>query len=564
MKVIRSLLLVFIFVGCTVMISASSNSPNCQLSGKTYRAVGDWVIDAESSSEENSADPLGMMHATNGKSCEYSVDIHGLKVNKQYHWKVVVKGARNVSYGCTSTEGSSCRFTTSTGSIRLKIMGSFAYRLTAKTIGRPAEHSATLHHSSRSISSKKVFAHYMVGFAYGSDQSFFDAQIKKARTAGIDGFALNVGSDDWQPDRVAKALDAAKNNGNFVMFISFDMSSLGFDTGALSRFQSVAHHPSYFKVDGRPFFSTFAGENQDNFWSQWKSSSGLNPYFCPSWPNYPTSNLLQSHPVADCIFTWNAWPAKNSGPGAHFDVTGDRNLLASARATGKKYMAPLAPWFYTHVSGQGWSKNWIFGSETLLPERWKQIISLQPDFVEIITWNDYSESSYMCSISSDLPTSMTGITDMITNPQKMNHDGWLQLSKHYIQWYKHNARPAVTMDQFYWWYRIHPKNNVNGEAPDSRNDAQDCVVVHSIVKNVRPNGGYYTIIVDLNGSKQNYRIVELDQTKCIPFSSNPGYVTISMTGPDNKVWWAEGKNVPQQSSGNNFNAFVNSYSFRSP
>lgn len=41
----------------------------------------------------------------------------------------------------------------------------------------------------------------MVGFAFPSDQNFFDSQIKRARAAGIDGFALNVGIDDWQPDR---------------------------------------------------------------------------------------------------------------------------------------------------------------------------------------------------------------------------------------------------------------------------------------------------------------------------------------------------------------------------
>ncbi len=111
-------------------------------------------------------------------------------------------------------------------------------------------------------------------------------------------------------------------------------------------------------------------------------------------------------------------------------------------------MAPIAPWFATHVWGDGFSKNWIFGSETLLPERWKQIVSLQPDFVEIITWNDYSESSYICSISNDLPLDMGGIKQMITMPQNMNHDGWLDLSRHYIQWYKSNVRPEIINDQW--------------------------------------------------------------------------------------------------------------------
>lgn len=131
---------------------------------------------------------------------------------------------------------------------------------------------------------------------------------------------------------------------------------------------------------------------------------------------------------------------------------------------------------------------------------------------------------------------MGGINETVVIPQNMNHDGWLILSQHYIQWYKNNARPIVTQDQLYWWYRIHPKNNVIGEVPDLHNDAQDCVVVHSIVKHVTTNKGYYTVVVNLNGSKKSYTINQLEQTECINFPSSPGYVNISIISPDNKVW----------------------------
>jgi glucan endo-1,3-alpha-glucosidase len=411
---------------------------------------------------------------------------------------------------------------------------------------------------------KKVFAHFMIEFTHTIDQNFFDAQIKRAKSVGIDGFALNVGYSGFEPDRVAIALAAAANNGNFTMFISFDMNGIPFNISVLSHFHFAASHSNYYKVNGRPFFSTFGGEYQDDFWRRWKASSGLNPYFCPCWTRYPTVNLLQNHPVADCVFSWNALPARNSGPGAHFNTTGDRNLLASAKATNKTYMAPLSPWFYTHVWSKTLNKYWIYGSETLLPERWQQIVSLQPDFVEIITWNDYTESTYVCSISQDLPLRIGGVNAMINLPQPMHHDAWLNLSKHYIQWYKNNMRPNVTNDQFYWRYRIYPKSNTSGDAPDFWNDDQDCVVVHSIVKNVTPNGGKYTMMIDLNGSKTSYIITELEQTECIPFPMNLGYVHISLIGPDSKVWWVEGDNAPQQNNGTNFNAWTNSHTFPSP
>lgn len=119
--------------------------------------------------------------------------------------------------------------------------------------------------TSTSAQNKKVFAHYMVGFAYQSDEEFFDKQIKNARAAGIDGFALNVGINPWQPDRVESALAAAQNNGDFVLFISFDMSSLPFENDVLGRFHFAASHPNYFRVNGQPLYSTFAGEFQDEF-----------------------------------------------------------------------------------------------------------------------------------------------------------------------------------------------------------------------------------------------------------------------------------------------------------
>jgi len=415
-----------------------------------------------------------------------------------------------------------------------------------------------------SANGREVFAHYMIGFAYPSNQQFFEGQIRHAVAAGIDGFALNVGIDTWQPDRVAQFLAAAQNNGNFKLFLSFDMSSLTFSYDVLYRFHFAANHPNYYHYNGRPFFSTFAGEYQDAFWSNWKASSGLNPYFCPSWPNYPSQNFFQNHPVVDCAFTWDAWPQGGAGPLAHFDTVNDRNLLASARETQKQYMAPLAPWFYTYVWGPGWHKHWIYSSEILLPHRWQQLVELQPDFIQIVTWNDYSEASYVCEISSDVPLDMEGINDMINVPQPMRHDAWLELSTHYIHWYKNNARPIVTYDQFYWWYRVHPRDNVIGEVPQFHYDASDCVAVHSIVRSTTPQGGHYTVEVDLNGTVQRYQIFQLEQTECIPFAGHLGYVTISLIGPDNNVWFSNGNNIPLQNAGNNFNAFTNSHRFPSP
>jgi glucan endo-1,3-alpha-glucosidase len=51
----------------------------------------------------------------------------------------------------------------------------------------------------------------------------FHIDIHLALAHGIDGFALNIGSDDWQEARVADAYAAAQGT-KFQLFISFDMA----------------------------------------------------------------------------------------------------------------------------------------------------------------------------------------------------------------------------------------------------------------------------------------------------------------------------------------------------
>lgn len=58
---------------------------------------------------------------------------------------------------------------------------------------------------SRRDSTKYVVAHFMVGNSYPYTVQNWLSDILLAHDNGIDGFALNVGSDSWQPQQVAKA-----------------------------------------------------------------------------------------------------------------------------------------------------------------------------------------------------------------------------------------------------------------------------------------------------------------------------------------------------------------------
>lgn len=64
---------------------------------------------------------------------------------------------------------------------------------------------------------------------------------------------------------------------------------------------------------------------------------------------------------------------------------------------GKTYMMGISPWFYTNMPG--FRKNWLWRGDDLWFDRWQQLLSMkrenQPEYVQIITWNDWGESHYM-------------------------------------------------------------------------------------------------------------------------------------------------------------------------
>ena len=52
---------------------------------------------------------------------------------------------------------------------------------------------------------KKVFAHHIVGNTFPYTQQDWLDDITAAHAAGIDAFALNIGTDSWQASQVASA-----------------------------------------------------------------------------------------------------------------------------------------------------------------------------------------------------------------------------------------------------------------------------------------------------------------------------------------------------------------------
>ncbi|KAI8577354.1 hypothetical protein K450DRAFT_282605 [Umbelopsis ramanniana AG] len=323
-----------------------------------------------------------------------------------------------------------------------------------------------------STSAKMVFAHFMVGIVSSYQASDWANDIALASASGIDGFALNIGADSYTESQLTLAYNAAASK-NFKLFISFDMTSITDPNRISSILKQYSGQSAQFKVDGKPFVSTFVGYGVVD-WNSIQATSGVSIYLVPNWQ----ASQLQGNTQVSGGFSWIAWPNSNNQPIDANMTTDSDNAYISALA-GKAYMAPVSPWFFTHFgSDVSYSKNWLFLSDVLWYQRWEEILKLKPDFVEIITWNDFGESHYIGPLHPENPSVYAGpATDGAKSwVENMPHDGWRDISQAYITAYKNGASaPVVTKDEIVYYYRLMPKDTICSSDPTGPPTGRDYV-----------------------------------------------------------------------------------------
>ncbi|KAK0201898.1 glycoside hydrolase family 71 protein [Desarmillaria ectypa] len=379
--------------------------------------------------------------------------------------------------------------------------------------------TATASSSDNSVR-KFVVAHHMVGNTYPYTSDDWAEDISLASASGIDGFALNVGVDNFEKDQVAAAYDAAQQSGlDFKLFLSLDMTSLPCATAddaqsIRSWVQTYTTHSNQLIYDSRALVSTFSGESctfgQSSVVEGWKSQfvqhSDLQGqiFFVPSFFVDPSTfsdykdwnsgwpvDLTTS--VADAILanassstsgsTANASLIAATMVSATSNVESVLNRFIGSTETDQQhleglaalsdglssrdessselaYMAAVSPWFFTHYGPDTYNKNFVYLSdEHLYSRRWESLVESRDSIsiVEINTWNDYGESHYIGPIKGAQPNS-----EAWTNG--MNHTAWLGLTAYYASAFKTGTYPIIEKDQIYMWSRPHP---AAAEAPDS-------------------------------------------------------------------------------------------------
>ncbi|KAF2127686.1 glycoside hydrolase family 71 protein [Dothidotthia symphoricarpi CBS 119687] len=296
---------------------------------------------------------------------------------------------------------------------------------------------------------RMVFAHFMMGIVQSRGSSDdYDEEFGIAKAAGIDAFALNMGPD-VSNTQLGHAYDSAAKVG-IKVFISFDFNSGLFSTGDPAavgdRIKAFKGHSAQLIVDNKPFVSSFIGTGLNV--ASVESAAGTEITFFPNW--YPQDDQTG----ADGLFNWMGWYNDGSNnPGTVAPSVGDQAYL-SAVGSKDRYMAPVAPWFSAHYGGWvPYTKNWIFQGNDLWFERWKEILTTGPRFIEIVAWNDYGESSYVGPLRARHDDD--GHSGWVND---MPHGGWLEMAKPFIAAFKSGATsPTITEEKLVYWYRPMPK-----------------------------------------------------------------------------------------------------------
>jgi glucan endo-1,3-alpha-glucosidase len=312
-----------------------------------------------------------------------------------------------------------------------------------------------------SPAAKRVFAHYMVAWPRGGPNAGINdyiAEFRDAQQRGIDGFALNCGgwnrSEPLYRTRVLTMYRAAEQFGNgFRLFVSADGK-------AQDELDDIVHTtaglPAQLTVDGKPVVSSYAlgGKDAARCEALIAQAESLGAYFVPHFvPSTGeaeigvavASEVANRCHAAQGYFYFGAAGAPDSL------ARSIEHLATALKPAGKLFMASVTPYYRGLARGTNYRAFETNGFSGMATE-WLAAIQSNVDWVQIVTWNDWAESTYVAPIGINTRA-------QVYNPrfgELLSHTAYLDASRYFIEWFKSGAAPAINQDRFYYFYRLHP------------------------------------------------------------------------------------------------------------
>lgn len=274
-------------------------------------------------------------------------------------------------------------------------------------------------------------------------------EVRQASTAGIDGFSVDIltahDSHEWIAPVPALLLRAAEAvDPTFKVMLMPDMDG---QLGTLTPQQLadeialLASSPAALRLaDGRLVISPYKAENRTVSWwreflADMRSRHGQDVALVPVFLDINAQMITSFSPIT---YGMSAWGGRNPAfnPVRGFSLDPVRRL----HELGQLWMQPVSVQDYRP------SKQLFDEAEntTNLRHTWQIAIDGPADWVQIVTWNDYSENS--------------GIAPSVRH-------GWalLDICEYYIDYFKGGSPPAITEDRVFLTHRT----QLIGAAPTS-------------------------------------------------------------------------------------------------
>jgi hypothetical protein len=270
-----------------------------------------------------------------------------------------------------------------------------------------------------------------------------EQEVRMAIARGITGFTIDVmnGAEaSGANSHLQNLLTAAQAvDPRFKIMVMPDLSALKSDANAVAQIiASVASSPAAYRLsDGRLVVTAFnASVNPPQWWSailDQLKSQGINVAFVPTflgWKGQADAFAGISYGLSDWgTATASASDAmKNDVPIAHGNY-------------GKVFMMPVDPQQYRPKDGKFWEAD----NSLAFRNSWTSAINGGAEWVQIVTWSDFSESSQI-----------EPYTDSTLRPDIGT--GYYDLNGYYATWFLTGNAPAITHDVLYYFYRREPSN----------------------------------------------------------------------------------------------------------
>lgn len=270
----------------------------------------------------------------------------------------------------------------------------------------------------------------------------YETEVRTAKAMGLDGFIVDLLSDDKvYSDRHRRLIIAAANVGGFDIVLCPDM-----DTGwsrdrhrMLAHCKMLASYAPVLKLNGRLVLSPFNSETipprvgpQGPITPDWWratlklfADNGLPVFFIPMFLNW-YEHYPKYASFADGYADWGGRHADSQRPYS------ERTRFLRRNDPRKLIFAPAAP---QDVRPRNNVYREARGS-TLLRESFLGALQADAQWIQLITWNDYSENTHI-------------------SPSMNTQYGYTDVASYYIHWFKNRRPPTITADTLFYFHRPH-------------------------------------------------------------------------------------------------------------